>query len=186
MDSKECKYHLLLPQGSNDNGNQSGRPTIDPTKLAPFEDGTQLCKLQLDEFTARATVTVGVQQEQAQRLYIKLWSLHIDSRTLMRKETLNGSKADSALATAKTQKNRVLRVNAKPGTFFRLEGGDIVMVMGRDSKITYVCAELCLSDNTDNCYELFVARQKVVQDMALGAEISVEYDTGSRYYHLKR
>jgi hypothetical protein len=60
------------------------------------------------------------------------------------------------------------------------------MVMGRDSKITYVCAELCLSDNTDNCYELFVARQKVVQDMALGAEISVEYDTGSRYYHLKR
>ena len=69
---------------------QSGKPTIDPTKLAPYEDGTQLCKIQLDEFTARATVTVGVRQEQAQKLYIKLWSLHIDSRTRLRGEYPRG------------------------------------------------------------------------------------------------
>lgn len=168
---------------------QSGKPTIDPTKLAQYEDGTQLCKIQLAEFTARATITVGVRQEQAQKLYIKLWSLHIDSRTRLRNEVLYGSsKAEPAKVIAKTkiQKDAVSRVDIKPGSFFRLEGeGNMVMVMGRDSKTAYVCAELCLSDATNNCYELFVARQKVVQDEALGDEVSVEYDTRSRYYHLK-
>ncbi|OQD80781.1 hypothetical protein PENANT_c033G07249 [Penicillium antarcticum] len=156
----------------------SGKPTIDPTKLAPHEDGTQLCKLQLDEFTARATVTVGVRQEQAQKLYIKLWSLHIDSRARLRNEILSGSsKAELAQVTAKPkiQKELVSRVNPKPGTFFRLgDDGDIVMVMGKDSTTMFVCAELSVSDAMANCYELFVARQRVVPHEALGVEVSVD------------
>jgi hypothetical protein len=52
---------------------QSGKPAINPVWLALWEDGAQLCRLEQDEPVARATP--GVQQDEAKKLYFKLWTL---------------------------------------------------------------------------------------------------------------
>ncbi|KAJ5819764.1 diatom spindle kinesin 1 [Penicillium riverlandense] len=185
----------------------SGKPAINPVWLAPWEDGAQLCRLEQDEFVARATRTPGVQQDQAKKLYFKLWTLHIDSRAPLRKEPVAnapGSKKREPLQTSEKGQNSTIqrdsssKSNIKPGEFFRLplkdadDRSELVMVMGRtktmmdeDGNTEFICAELFLSNPAENCYELFVARQRTVSDAALCDCVSMEYDTDSRYYYLK-
>lgn len=138
--------------------------------------------------------TAGVRAEQAKSLYFKLWSLHIDSRALLMKNTTNSS---SDRAARKDAHMTASQVHIKPGMFFHLsaecaDGGErLVMIMGPEESAMgkgdkiYVCAEVCLVEGTDVCYELFVVRQRVVKGVELRDEVVMEYDSATRYYCMK-
>ena len=168
---------------------------MNPQWLAPHEDGTQLCRLQQDDFIARAMRTAGVTAEQAKALYFKLWSLHIDSRALLMKSVMSSS---SNGAVRKNSHTTASQVCVKPGTFFRLgaecaeDSLSLVMVMGleesgieKDDK-TYICAAVCPADGMDACYELFIDRQRAIKGVELRDKVMLEYDRATRYYCMKR
>jgi kinesin family member 2/24 len=177
---------------------KSGKPPVNPQWLAPHENGTQLCRLRQDDFVTRALRTAGVKPEQAKALYFKLWSLHIDSRTLLTKSAANGTSEAAIVGTAKTTNSTTSQAQIKHGMFFKLseedaeDGVEMVMMMGPESETVpedgeraYVCAAVCLADGAKASYELFVASQRVFKEAGLRDEIVMEYDSGTRCYHIK-
>jgi kinesin family member 2/24 len=163
--------------------------------LAPRENGFQFCRRQEDEFVARALLTPGVKSEQAKLLYYKLWALHIDSRALM-----NGPAALSETKPAETAPKTVSRSKViKPGMFFRLSekeiknGVEMVMVMGVETTSKskgndegrHICATVRPAADTNGAYELFVAKQRLIEGKDLNDEMKLEYDIHTRYYLIK-
>ena len=107
----------------------------------------------------------------------------------------SGTPTDAKKAEAipkKTRKSKVI----KSGTFFRLDektikaGVEIVMAMGIDSKSNgkekgeemWICAVVHPAADTHGAYELFVAKQKVIERKHLNEELTLEYNIHSRYY----
>lgn len=162
--------------------------------MAPRENGLQFCRLQEDEFVGRALLTPGVKPEQAKLLYYKLWALHIDSRTLMNSSTVSNEIKMTEVAPKRARKPKTI----KPGTFFRLDEKDIkdgvemVMAMGVDLKdngkeneVLWNCAVVRPAADMNGAYELFVAKQRVIDGRRLKDEMKLEYDIHSRYYLVK-
>jgi kinesin family protein 2/24 len=163
--------------------------------LAPRENGLQFCRLQEDEFVSRALLTPGVKPEQAKLLYYKLWALHIDSRAMT-----NGSGASTEPKAAENVPRKIKKSKlVKPGMFFRLsekdfkDGVEVVMAMGLDTtskgehndEVKWVCSVVRYAADGSGAYELFVAKQMLIEGKRLNDEIKLEYDIHTRYYLLK-
>ncbi|KAF4625678.1 hypothetical protein G7Y89_g12487 [Cudoniella acicularis] len=128
----------------------SGKPPINPLKLAPKESGIEMCRLNEDEFCRRALLTPGVELERAKLLYFKLWTLHIDSRALLSRPQAIIETGPTDTTLNRPQKAKTI----KPGSFFQLDtediedGIEIVMAMGPDiisqkskkGEFGYICA----------------------------------------------
>lgn len=170
------------------NPHKSGNPPINPQLLAPFEDGTQICRLKEDEFVGRALRTPRVQPPKAKLLYFKLWALHIDSRALPVSTATSTQKLPIGDGIKKVSKPRSI----KPGTFVHLhlssEQDEIVMVLApeRSKESTYyVHAPVRPSIEVEGAYELFVADQSRSKPEAFGEEVPLRYDTKNRYYYIQ-
>lgn len=175
---------------------ESGKARINPQFLAPTENGTQICRMSEDEFVRRALLSGKVEPEQARLLYFKLWSLHIDSRSLLNRpggsvEQITSSKQGDR---SKSISNGTQKKVIKPGTFFKTKTGDtkenfdVVMAMGleKGGKVErWICAAVCLVDGVNGAHEMFVAKQVSVKASALEDEIILEYDSATRYYYVK-
>jgi kinesin family protein 2/24 len=173
---------------------KSGKPSVNPRLLAPRETGLQFCRLQEDEFVARALLTPGVKPEQAKLIYYKLWALHIDSRALLDGPVASSETKPTESAPKKIRKSKII----KPGMFFRLEeqdikgGVEIVMAMGMgttakggvNDEVRYICAVVRSAVELTGAYELFVANQRVIEGKWLRDEVKLEYDTYNRYYFI--
>jgi kinesin family protein 2/24 len=163
--------------------------------LAPRENGLQFCRLQEDEFVGRALLTPGVKPEQAKLLYYKLWALHIDSRAMMKG---SGVSTEPKAAESVPKKIKTSKL-VKPGMFFRLsekdvkDGVEVVMAMGVDTtsrgehndEVKWICSVVRHAADESGAYELFVAKQMVIEGKRLSDEIKLEYDIRTRYYLLK-
>jgi kinesin family protein 2/24 len=162
--------------------------------LAPRETGLQFCRLQEDEFVARALLTTGVKPEQAKLMYYKLWALHIDSRALLDGPVTSSEPKLTESAPKKIRKSKII----KPGTFFRLDEQnikddvEIVMAMGTEAnskcgendEVKYICAVVRSAVEVTGAYELFVANQRVIGGKRLNYEMKLEYDIHNRYYFI--
>jgi len=173
---------------------KSGKPPINPRLLAPRETGLQFCRLQEDEFVARALLTPGVNPEQAKLMYYKLWALHIDSRALLNGPVASSETKPAESAPKKIRKSKLI----KPDMFFRLDeqdikdGVEIVMAMGTETsakrrendEVKYIYAVVRSAAEVTGAYELFVANQRVIEWKRLNYEIKLEYDIHNRYYFI--
>lgn len=139
-------------------------------------------------------LTEHVEPEKAKLLYMKLWSLHIDSRALLSQPGTSVEKLEALKAKSKVIVKTKKPI--KPGMFFRVKTGDtkenfdIVMAMGveksEDSSGRWTCAAVCPAhDMSDGAHELFIAKQVLVKALALTDEMVLEYDSGTRYYYVK-
>ncbi|KAG0647366.1 Diatom spindle kinesin-1 [Hyphodiscus hymeniophilus] len=169
----------------------SGNPNINPKLLAPRDTGIQLCRLDQDEFIRRALLTKGVEHKQANLLYLRLWSLHIDSRALLNRP--GGSVEQIKALQPKT--NEVRKKIVKPGMFFNIRAGEMdqtvtcVMAMGEEKggNGTWHCAVVRMAKDCkySGAHELYVAEQVGVNVGRLDDELTLVYDSKTRYYYME-
>lgn len=177
--------------------------------LAPVENGMQLVRLSMDEFVSRCLMVQGVGHAQANRLYEKLWALHIDSR---RTEISKVKPAQDQDRVATNQTPDIpFNQRLRPGMFVRarrskIDGGKddfrIVMIMcpegsmskvsgtyakgsrnGTADKVRLICAAVTPT-TVHGAYEVNVQRHIVVAVEDMKEELAVEYDSATRYHFL--
>jgi kinesin family protein 2/24 len=142
-----------------------------------------------------------VTKEQAYAFYSKLWRLHVDSRT----EIVNESKENEVLVPAAPDADvKPFTERLKPGLFFRRiqrnglsNIAPLLMVLApegsfdsgntiatpKDGTERYVCAEVWpVSMMGPDAYQLNVASQRLISKDDMVEEVSLEFDTATRYY----
>jgi kinesin family protein 2/24 len=113
---------------------------------------------------------------------------------------MNGSTTSSETKAAESAPKKVRKPKViKSGMFFKLsekeakDGVGIVMVMGAETmlkgnendEVKYICAVVRPAADTNGAYELFVAKQRVIEGKHLSEEMQLEYDIHTRYYLVK-
>ncbi|KXG53368.1 uncharacterized protein PGRI_004180 [Penicillium griseofulvum] len=188
---------------------ESGNPVISPSILAPHETGPQLLSIPLPQFVARCLRTKGVTERQAKAFHSKLWRLHIDSTRVSR--TGQNGKPDliqqvpsspASVVSVNRVSSRDLVCEGDMRTFKDRIRPGMVNVVGKNMKDIfgnevnpsyclsshekterYLCA-MILSGGLADSYEVSIWRQIVVDLGSMEAEVSLEYDPATRYYHI--
>lgn len=178
-----------------------------PAVLAPRESGAQLLRLPTDEFISRCLESDGVTEEQAKAFHAKFWQLHVDSQrnSGMRNsdDGADGSREDSKWLSSRDNSERKtlhFTERIRPGMAVRWTPAELPsskneqnlalvlspqeVVEGNDpSDQRYVCA-MVLPGVLGDSYEVHLWRQVVVDVQQMQAEVLLEYDVASRYYHV--
>ncbi|KAH7009979.1 P-loop containing nucleoside triphosphate hydrolase protein [Ilyonectria destructans] len=185
----------------------SGKPSIDPTILAPTESGTQLLHLPIPDFEARCLDTHGVGLEQAKAFRGKLWQMHIDSESqapFKKASDKPNSQEPDPRVRWRPWKQRI-----RPGMFVSWDppydhplgrpgrnfvvvlapvpGADVQYDMEIDPPATiasrWLCADVILNSASKG-YEVQMWRHVQIDVNQMDAEVIFDYDVASRLYYL--
>ncbi|KAL4877575.1 P-loop containing nucleoside triphosphate hydrolase protein [Aspergillus karnatakaensis] len=178
---------------------QSGRLAISAYDLAPTETGLQLLRLPAEEFVQRCLETPGVTEEQARAFHSKLWELHVKSQ----RDRPTGSQVQGSTDKITSRDPDIKRVELpfqdriRPGMVVRWTppvdfaerslDHNLILVLAPDAgsagEKKYLCA-LVLPGTLGGAYEVHLWRQVVVSVGDMEAEVLLEYDSATRYYHV--
>lgn len=178
-----------------------------PAVLAPRESGAHLLRLPADEFISRCLQSDGVTEEQAKAFHAKFWQLHIDSQRSSVKPNkdgvADGSQGDSMFLSSRDNSERKtlhFTERIRPGMAVRWTPGEsssskseqnLALVLSPQEVVgenvssgqRYLCA-VVLPGVLGDSYEVHLWSQVVVDVKQMQAEVVLEYDVATRYYHI--